>query len=185
MLVFEFVEIFTFEFVLFADFPVVGSASFVHRLVEARQKRIEIFSAFALIYLALYEHRLGHLLADAHYGIETRHRVLKDHRNLISAKLVELLLGNLHKILSVVDYLSAVFYRVACKYAHYGAVCDGFARTAFADDCQRFALVQIEADVAYGLNFSAVRLEAYFKVFNRKFNFSLVHISPPLLSSSD
>ena len=48
-------------------------------------------------------------------GIEAGHGVLEYHRDLIAAKLMEILLAHLEKILSVVYYLAAVDYGVAAR----------------------------------------------------------------------
>ena len=129
--------------------------------------------------LAFYKHRLGHLLADAHNRVKAGQRVLEYHRYLVAAKLAELLLGDLHKVLPVVQYLAALFYRVVGEYAEHRARRDGLARAGLADYGERLALVEVERNIAHRLDLASVRAERYAKIFYRKLDFSVIHISPP------
>ena len=164
MLVLELIEIGAQLFVLRANFGIVRAARHIHILIEQRQRSVKVATAVLLIYLAVYKHRLGHLLADAHYGIERGQRVLEYHGYPVAADFAKLLFGNFHQILSVVQYLAAFLNRVVGEYAEYGARRHRFARTAFAHDCERFARVQIEIYIAHRLHLPAVGAERYFQI---------------------
>ena len=87
-------------------------------------------------------------------GIEAGHGVLEYHRDLIAAKLMEILLAHLEKILSVVYYLAAVDYGVAGKNAHYRPVGNGFSASGFADKGKSFSPVKVKADITHRLDLS-------------------------------
>ena len=84
---------------------------------------------------------------------------------------MELFFVDLQKIHAVIDNLAAFDNGVGGGDTDYCFVRDGFAAARLADDCQGFALVQIEVDAAYCLNFARVGTERNSQIFNFKLLF--------------
>ena len=180
VLIFEFIEISA----LFAVGCVRGGVvprGKIHIAVDAAEHRVEILARFPAAEFALDDHRLGHLFADAHDGIETGERILKDHGDLVAADLVEPLFLDLHQILPVVDDLAALLDGVGREDAEDGARRDRLARPRFADDGERLSPVQVETDISDCLNVSGRRLERDDEIADGEFDFFVFHISclPP------
>ena len=155
----------------------------VHAVVEALERRVEADARLLLAELALDEHGLGHLLAHTHDGVERGEWILEDHGDFVAADLVEVLFGDLHEILAVIDDLTALFDGVGGEDAEDGARRDRLARTRLTHDGERFALIELEADIADGLDLAVGRPEGDLEVVDLEFDFSVFHISPPSLSA--
>ena len=152
-----------------------------HRLFQLRQQAVEALLAVAAALLVVQQHGFRQLLADAHDGVQGAQRVLEDHRQLVAAQGMEFFFRNLQQILAVVDNFACVHHRVARQNAHDGTGGDGLAGTGFTGDGERFALFQIEGNIAHGANRTVVRAEGDGQVSDFKFR----HISRPLLSTKD
>ena len=159
----------------------LGRVSLDDGLLQQVQGLVEPFTAVPAAFLVVEQHGLGQLLADAHDGVQGAQGILKHHGQLMTAKGMELLLGNFEQILAVVDDLAAVHHGVSGQNAHDGAGSDGLARAAFAGDGQGFALVQVEGNVAHRAHRAVICAERDRQVFD----FQLSHISLPLLSKKD
>ena len=81
--------------------------------------------------------RLGDLVTDREHGIERRHRILEDHRNLPTADLLQLLLRHGQEIATLVERLSAHDpprrHRDQPEHRHDR---DALSRTRLADDTE-------------------------------------------------
>lgn len=99
----------------------------------------------------------------------------ENHGDFIAADFVELLLADFHEVLSVVDDFPALLDGIGRENAHDGAVGDRFSRAALADDGQRFALVQVKADVSHRLHLTRVRAEGNLQIVYGKFYFLFFH----------
>ena len=152
---FEFAENGAFFF----NDPGVLGIGFDHILFQQGQLFIEILLAGALARLALEQHGLGQLLADAHDGVQGGKGVLKNHGDFIAPEAIEILLRNFQQILPVVENFAALSDGVACLNAQDGLGRDGFARAGFAHDGQRFALMQVKADAPHGLHLAGAGAE--------------------------
>ena len=85
------------------------------------------------------------LFTDGADGIEGGHRVLEDHRDLLSAYAKPLGLGGiLGHILAVKSQLTAADTAVFIQHTEEGLGENGFTRAGFAHDGKRFALVNVE-----------------------------------------
>ena len=62
--------------------------------------------------LLMYTQCFGYLLANLHYRIKRRKRILKHHGYALAAYLTKLLFRKLGKIHSVIQYFTAIYYRI-------------------------------------------------------------------------
>ncbi len=63
-------------------------------------------SGFAGAHVAMQPQRLGHLVADVHDRIQGGHRLLKNHRQPVTADLAQLALGHCQQVPPLVNDLS-------------------------------------------------------------------------------
>ena len=83
--------------------------------------------------------------------------LLKDHRDLVAAKLAEPLLAKAENVFAGELDRGGLGDRGALrKEAHHGAGRHGLARAAFADNGDGFALVQLKGHVAHGMHRAAL-----------------------------
>ena len=90
---------------------------FQHVLFQQIQLAMEILLAGALSGLALEQHGLGQLLADAHNRIQAAQRILEDHGNFVAAQLVEIFFINFEQILTIVENFAALHNGITRQYA--------------------------------------------------------------------
>ena len=121
-------------------------------LLQIFQVGVERNAAFLLAGLALQDHGLRQLLADLDDRVQAGHGVLEDHGDLVAADLVEILLGDLQKILAVIDDLAGFGDRVARLDTQDGLAGHGLAGAGLADDGEGLALRKVEIDAAHGLD---------------------------------
>ena len=140
-------------------FALVGR--FYHSKAKIFERCIELLTAVTSCRTVFQQHSLGYLLTDFHYRVERGKRILKDHRKFIAPERHHIAFRNTQKILSVVDDFTALDYRVTRKYTHYRPVGYRFTRPRFADYRKGFALIKIERNVPYSLNFTVSRAERY------------------------
>ena len=143
---------------------------------------------------AVEEDALHDLLADGHGGIEARHRVLKDHGDVLPVDvLAQLLFPDLQEIdgliLTVfvgegIEDLAAVDGGVAVQKAHHGLHRDRFAGAGLAHDGHCLALLQIQIDPADGVDHTGVGTEGDVQVFELEDGFCTHAAPPPHISSS-
>ena len=98
-------------------------------------------------------HDLG---ADRVDGVQRRHRILEDHRDLVAAEVLQLALVHLQQVAALVEHLAfEARVRVAREpeERHRG---DALARAGLADDPQHLAALQLEADAVDGLDDSVL-----------------------------
>ena len=143
----------------------------VHATVEFGKFAVEVVARVTSACARLEQHSLGQLFSDLYDGVKTGQRILEYHSYFVAAQFLEIFLGYLQQILSVVDDFSAFDDRVACQNAHYGAACNRLAAARLAHDCQRFALVQVKTDVTYGLHFAVLSAERNNQIFHFEFLF--------------
>src|SRR5262249_25477386 len=110
--------------------------------------------------------RLGDLLADREDGVQRGHRLLEDHRDLFAADLPHLRGGQAEEVLAVVDDLA--LHDAAGRLRdepHDAERGDRLAGARLADDAERLALVDVEADAVDGAHHALigeeVRLESF------------------------
>ena len=119
--------------------------------------------------LVVPDHTFHDLLSDLHRRIETRHRVLEDHRNPLSVDVASdpllVLLQDVHRLLRPVRVVvgeldrPAVHPRVVRKDAHRGLHGDGLSGAGLADDGDRLPFHEIQVDAADGVHLAGTRLE--------------------------
>ena len=104
-------------------------------------------------------HRLGQLRADRQRRVERRHRVLEDHRDLPAAHVLELALGQMHEVAALERDRAARDARGLREQAHDRERRHRLAAAGLADDAERLALLDGEADAVDGVHVAAARLE--------------------------
>ena len=183
MLVLELIEILA----LLREYGSLGGVAcgdrFDHALVEGGHETVEGLTALLLASLALQEHCLGKLTTDLNDGVQRGHGILEDHGDLIAADLVELVLGDLQKILTVVDDLAVLHDGVTGQNTQNCFGSDRLTRTGFAYDSQGLALGQVEADTADSLYLTIGGTEGDGQIIYMKLVFLIVHYpSTPLVA---
>ena len=149
----------------------VNAHCVVHGGAQQFHAGVERFPRLSAVGAVFQNHRFGKLHTDAVDGVECRKRILENHCDFVAAKFMELFLVDLQKIHAVIDNLAAFDDGVGGGDTDYCFVRDGFAAARLADDCQGFALVQIEVDAAYCLHFARVGTERNSQIFNFKLLF--------------
>ena len=87
------------------------------------------------------------LAADRHHRIERGHRLLKDHRHGGGAQLPQpAVAGGQQFLADQLDAAAGGHQRALLQQSHRGQRRHGFARAAFADHAQRFALAHLQRD---------------------------------------
>ena len=103
--------------------------------------------------------RLGDLLADLHQRVQRGHRVLEDHRHLPAPDAAHLLAALVADLLALEDDRALAHGVGRGQQAHDRARQDRLARAALADDAERLAAAQLEADPVDGAHHAARRAE--------------------------
>ncbi len=122
-----------------------------------------LFTAHAQMQLE----RLGDLRADREHRVERCHRVLKDHGDLGPAHGTHLVLRQLEQIAPLEDHFSAfdLSWRTGDQ-AQNGERVNTLTAAAFADDAQRFALVEHVGHIVDRVDHAFLRIEARDEVFD-------------------
>ena len=135
--------------------------SFLHGLTHCCQEVVEGNTAVLTVSLVLKEHCLGNLLTDTHDGVKGRKRILEDHRDLVTAELVHILLGDLEKILTVVENFTVLVNGVNRGNTHNCLRSNRLTGTGLTNNCKSLSLVKIKGDVSYSLNLSCIGTEGH------------------------
>ena len=90
------------------------------------------------------QHGLGNLRSDLDNGIQTGQRILEDHADLLAADAVELVLRDLHQILTFKHDGATFNNGVVGQNAHDGLAGDALAGAGLADNTQCFALIKVK-----------------------------------------
>ena len=110
---------------------------------------------------------LDNLLANGINGIQAGHRLLKNHRDTVSANGAYSLVGQFKEISTIEIYLARDDFagRVGYK-THNGQRGNAFAAAAFTDEGKRLTLFDREADVLNGTGNPVFGKEAHAKAFD-------------------
>ena len=138
---------------------VVRSGRCIHVLLQCFESGVVFLLRDSAVGRALEEHRLGDLLADLHDRVQRGQRVLEDHGDLVAADVVEVLFGDLQKVLAVIQDLAAFDDGVACEDAEDRLCRNGLAGTGLTDDRKCLTALQIEGDIADRLQRTGLRAE--------------------------
>ncbi|MNR26510.1 hypothetical protein D3C85_1437270 [compost metagenome] len=106
---------------------------------------------------------LGHLPLYRQVGVERGHRVLEDHRHAVAADAVELFRAHGQQVLAVVQRFAAGF-AVLGQQAHHRQHALALAGAGFADNAQRLAGLQVEADAVDGADQTVGGLELHAEI---------------------
>ncbi|KTW14801.1 hypothetical protein SA9_12355, partial [Staphylococcus warneri] len=102
---------------------------------------------------AVAQNRLCDLVADGEARVERGHRLLEDEADLLGPDVVELVAGQRHQVAALEHDLAfddlARRHRDQFQDRHRG---DGLAAAGFADQPQRLAARDVEADVGDGMD---------------------------------
>src|SRR5216684_2834170 len=101
---------------------------------------------------------LGHLPPGPEDGVEGRHRVLKDHRDVLAAYLAHLALGDLGKVAALEHDLAADDLAGTLE-AHDAQRRHRLAAARFADDAQRLSGTDLKRDAVNRFHHARLRLE--------------------------
>ncbi len=128
---------------------------------------------------AVVDDRFGDLAADRVKRIERGHRLLKDHRDLGTADLVELVISQSDQFLAPIGG-GASDGAVSSEQAHNAHHRLALAGAAFADDGERLAGTDIEADALDRIDRAIRRREIHFQVADRENGVFLIgHVNDP------
>ena len=101
---------------------------------------------------------------DAVHGIERRHRVLEDHRDLRPPDASHLLVGNRHQVAALVEHLTLKDGVRVVDQADDGEHGHALPGAGLAHDAEHLALVDREGDAVDGLDRSVLRAKGDLKV---------------------
>ncbi len=118
-----------------------------HELEQFERARVRLLPAGA----AMAHHRLLDLLADRVDGIERRHGILKDHRDLRAAQALHLAFAHRGDVVAVDEDLARNARAFRWMQFQEGAHRDRLARAGFTEDAQDLAGPQTERHVVYGV----------------------------------
>ena len=141
----------------------------------------------ALVGLALLHAGVVHaqglheLVADGEQRVHGGHRLLEDHGDLVAPDGPELLGRHVQEVLAVKEDLPRGVARAPCgvelQNGHAG---HGLAAAALAHDPQRLALVEVEGDMAHGVQRGLpVQTEVHRKVDDLQQRVLFFHMLPP------
>ena len=116
--------------------------------------------------------RLGYLLADREDGIQRGHRILKDHRDVVTTYCAHLGIRQLHQIAVFEQHLAAHDFSRRRNQTHDRQRGHRLAAAAFAHQPQQLAAIEVKADVIYGAHDSRARREMGLQIVN----FEQVHL---------
>jgi hypothetical protein len=108
--------------------------------------------------------RLDELAPDRVHGIQRRHRVLEDHRDVVAADVSELARAHRDQVVALEHGLAARDRVAAVVQPHHRQAGDALAAAGFADDPERLPLLDGEADTVDGLHDSVVGPEVGLQV---------------------
>ena len=109
---------------------------------------------------AVGRHDLGDLETHSVDWIEVAQRVLKDHRNATPVQIPALVVCHLQQVLAVKQQFARHdLARGAVDQVHDGRSGHRFTRSGFAQNGQRFAAIQMPADIAHRMNRALCRME--------------------------
>ena len=118
----------------------LGQPHLLHHVEDALAPR-------ARIEVGVGAQHLVDLAADRHHRIERRHRLLEDHRHGGGAQLPQAAVAGGEQFLAdQFDAAAGRRQRALLQQPHHRQRGDGFARSAFADQAQRFALAYLQGD---------------------------------------
>ena len=121
------------------------------RNADQRQNFVYFFFDLLRMQLRVYFQTLRDLLAHGHDRVQARHRILKNHRDTFAADQAHAALVKLHQIVSVKDDLARAARRAFRQEPENGKRRCCFACAGLADDTERLAAVNAEADAIDGL----------------------------------
>src|SRR6266851_4523666 len=101
---------------------------------------------------------LGHLPPSPEDGVQRRHRVLKDHRDVLAAYLAHLAFGDLGEIAALEHDLAAQDLPRTLE-AHDAQRCHRLATAGLADDAQRLSGVDLEGHAVDRLHHARLGFE--------------------------
>src|SRR5207248_10071546 len=116
--------------------------------------------------LAVQAKCFGNLLADSIDRIERGHRVLKDHGDVVAAKLSHPLFRKVQKILALEKNLSVNNLSRRRNQTHDRERRDGFPSAGFSDDAQQLALLNIKAHAVNSAHESGACWKMCLKIFD-------------------
>ena len=99
--------------------------------------------------------RFPNLPTSAVHRIEGGHRILEDHRHLVAADLLQLLLAHLQDIAALVEHLSLEARVLVTSQAEQRHRRDALARAGLAHDPDDLPAVDVEADAVDGVDRAA------------------------------
>jgi hypothetical protein len=102
-----------------------------------------------LVQAPMHDQRLGQLIAQAQRGVERLHRVLIHHGDAIAADLAQVAIGLAHQVLALKQDLAADDLAVAPQKIHDAERDGALAAARLADDAERLAALDVEADPAH------------------------------------
>ena len=106
--------------------------------------------------------RLRKLLCNSKYGIQTRHRILKNHANLIAVQLPHLCIGILGNFLPVKANRFRGHTCIVVQKMHDRQHCNALSAAAFSHNSHAFLFTNPEGNVTNRLNLPRLCLKGCF-----------------------
>ena len=131
----------------------------LEKLLRSRERRPPAHSL-------VVDDRLGDLLADREDGVECRHRLLEDHRDLRTPQLPKRLLIRVENIDAAGTNRSADLYTPMRQQAHDAAHRDALAGAGFTKKPEHLTLLKPQADAFDRLHHLPSGREADMQVFD-------------------
>src|SRR6202022_2812410 len=125
---------------------IVARPTFGRRDADLAQHVHRHLHGFALVHALMQPHRLRDLPTRAEDGIQRRHRILKDHRDLLAAYVAHLALRYLGEVATGVHDLPADDPSGTLQEPHDAERGHRFAGAGLADYAQRLAGMKLEGN---------------------------------------
>ncbi|MNE28540.1 hypothetical protein D3C80_1219850 [compost metagenome] len=132
---------------------------------------------FLFAHATMISQRFGQLIANAIKRVERGHRLLKDHRDLCTAYLIECLIGHTDQVLPAIERLPSSL-PVLGQQAHHRHGCLTFTGPGLTDDSDGLTGFDIQIDATDGFNRSVVCIEGNAQVVHAQ-NVFVRHLSDP------
>src|SRR6476659_709252 len=120
-------------------------------------------------YAAMDSHYLRHLITDGEHRVKRRHRLLKDHRDTITANVAHCIIVEGHEIFALeLDATALLNASGRLNQSENGKRGDRLAAARFADDADSLTLADIEGDAVDGAGDAGLSVEVSAKIANRE-----------------
>src|SRR5580765_6589571 len=125
----------------------------------------------------VHSNRLADLRPDGVHRVQRGHRILKDHRHLVAANVLELVLVHLEDVSTLVEHLPAEGRIAVSREAEQRHRRNTLPRAGLSHDAEHLAALQLEADTVDRVDHTVFRVELDLEVVYLDQSFS--HLGGP------